>query len=235
MTAKQILAEIEPLGSEGYRRILRNHGVTGPLYGVKIEYLKKYEKAIKKDYQLALDLFDTGVYDAMYLAGLIADEQKMTKKDLTNWLKKSTNDTVAEFAVAWVAADGPYGWELALKWIESKDEKEAVAGWGTLSSWVAVKDDSLLDLATLRKLLKHVEKTIHKTADKVRYKMNGFVISVGCYVTELSEEAIKVAENIGIVKVDMGNTACKVPFAPDYIRKVVSMGRVGKKRKTARC
>jgi hypothetical protein len=33
----------------------------------------------------------------------------------------------------------------------------------------------------------------------------------------------------------MGKTQCKVPFAPDYLSKVMKMGRVGKKRKMARC
>lgn len=235
MTAQQIITEIEPLGTEGYRRILRNHGVTGPLFGVKISELKKYEKAIKKNYQLALDLFDTGVYDALYLAGLIADEKKMTKDDLRGWLEKSTSDTVAEFAVAWVAADSPHGWELGLEWIESPDIKGALVGWGTLSSWISVKEDSELDIPALRSLLERVRMTIHAQPDRVRYNMNSFVICLGSYVRELKDEALATAEEIGIVKVDMGNTACKVPFAPDYIRKVDSMGRVGKKRKTARC
>ncbi|MCW5946819.1 MAG: DNA alkylation repair protein [Fimbriimonadales bacterium] len=235
MTAKQIIQEIEPLGTEGYRRVLRNHGVTGPLFGVKIEHLKKYQKAIKKDYRLALDLYDTGIYDAMYLAGLIADETKMTKADLRRWLKKAESDAVAEFAVAWVAADGPHGWDLALEWIESPDEKTAVAGWGTLSGVISVRDDADLDIPALGELLKRVETTIHKQPDRVRYKMNGFVISLGCYVRELSDEAIRAGERIGTVEVEMGNTACKVPSAPEYIRKVAKMGRVGKKRKTARC
>ncbi|MBX3117615.1 MAG: DNA alkylation repair protein [Fimbriimonadaceae bacterium] len=235
MTAQQIISEIEPLGTEGYRRILRNHGITGPLFGVKVEELKKYEKAIKKDYQLALDLFDTGIYDAMYLAGLIADESKMTKDDLRNWLDKATSDTVAEFAVAWVAADGPHGWDLALEWIDSSDEKAAVVGWGTLSSVVAVKDDAELDIPALRSLLERVKGTIHTASNRVRYKMNGFVIALGSYVSELTDEALRAGEEIGAVSVDMGNTSCKVPFAPDYIRKVADKGRVGKKRKSARC
>lgn len=235
MTAEQIIAEIEPLGTEGYRRVLRNHGVTGPLFGVKIEELKKYEKAIKKDYQLALDLFDTGVYDAIYLAGLIADESRMTKDDLRGWLEKSTSDVVAEFAVAWVAAEGPHGWDLALEWIESTDEKFAVIGWGTLSSLVAVKEDSELDVPVLRRLLERVKGTIHSQPDRVRYKMNGFVIALGSYVAELTDEALRTGETIGKVKVFMGNTACKVPFAPEYIRKVEAKGRIGKKRKSARC
>src|ERR1051325_1136911 len=110
MTATEIMSQLEALGSESYKRILFNHGVKEPVFGVKIEELKKYQKAIKKDYQLALDLFDTGVYDAIYLAGLIADESRMTKDDLRGWLEKSTSDVVAEFAVAWVAAEGPHGW-----------------------------------------------------------------------------------------------------------------------------
>lgn len=235
MTAQQIISEIEPLGTEGYRRILRNHGITGPLFGVKVEELKKYEKAIKKDYQLALDLFDTGIYDAMYLAGLIADESKMTKDDLRSWLDKATSDTVAEFAVAWVAADGPHGWDLALEWIDSSDEKAAVVGWGTLSSVVGVKDDADLDIPALRSLLERVKASIHTAPNRVRYKMNGFVIALGSYVGELTDEALRAGEEIGAVSVDMGNTSCKVPFAPDYIRKVADKGRIGKKRKSARC
>ena len=66
-TASSILAEIKPLGSEGYKRILFNHGVTEPCFGVKIEELKKIQRRIKMDYRLALDLYDTGNYDARYL------------------------------------------------------------------------------------------------------------------------------------------------------------------------
>lgn len=235
MTAAEIVAQLEPLGSEGYRRILRNHGIPDPMFGVKVEELKKFEKAIKKNYELALDLYDTGIYDAMYLAGLIADESKMTPDDLRRWLERAQCSEVAEFAVAWVAADGPHGWDLAREWIDSGDEKKAAVGWGTLSSWVAVKDDAQLDISALRSLLKRVEATIHDEPNGVRYKMNGFVIALGTYVASLKDEALQAAEQIGKVSVNLGNTACKVPFAPDYIRKVEGMGRVGKKRKTARC
>jgi len=65
--------------------------------------------------------------------------------------------------------------------------------------------------------------------------MNGFVICVGSYVVELTDEAMAAAEAIGKVTVNMGKTSCKVPFAPDYIRKVEEKGRLGKKRMSARC
>ena len=235
MTAEEILIEIKPLGSEQYRKILRNHGISGPSFGVKIEELKKIQKRIKKDYRLSLDLFDTGIYDAMYLAGLIADERQMTPKDLRRWVAKAQCPAIAQFTVAWVSAESPHGWELAREWIDSKDELAAIAGWATLSSLVSIRDDAELDLPELKRLLKRVERTIHKEPDKVRSVMNGFVIAVGSYVEKLTEQAIAAGEKIGEVTVDMGDTECKVPFAPDYIRKVEARGAIGKKRKMARC
>ena len=45
----------------------------------------------------------------------------------------------------------------------------------------------------------------------------------------------KKAEKIGPINVNVGNTACQVPFAPDYIRKAEKRGAIGKKRKTVKC
>jgi len=33
----------------------------------------------------------------------------------------------------------------------------------------------------------------------------------------------------------MGGTACKLPYSPDYIKKVQQRGTIGKKRKTVKC
>jgi hypothetical protein len=84
-------------------------------------------------------------------------------------------------------------------------------------------------------LLKQVEQEIHQAPNRVRYTMNGFVISVGTYVKPLLKQALATAKKIGKVDVQMGETSCKVPLATDYIAKVEKMGRIGKKRKVARC
>ena len=235
MTAKAILEELKPLGRDSYKRILFNHGIKEPCFGVKIEYLKKIQKRIKSDYRLALDLYDTGVYDAMYLAGLIADDQQMTKKDLQHWVEKAHGGPLSGTTVPSVAAGSPHGWDLALEWIESKKDGVATAGWATLSSLVSIKADTDLDIAVLKLLLRRVHKSIHQATDDVRYVMNSFVIAVGSYVQPLTATALQIAEQIGPVTADLGNNACQVPFAPDYIRKVEKRGAIGKKRKSARC
>jgi hypothetical protein len=98
-----------------------------------------------------------------------------------------------------------------------------------------VKADSELDLAELKRLLQRVQKSIHQAPDEARSQMNSFVIAVGSYVKPLTDTAIEIGEKIGPVTVDMGDTACQVPFAPDSIRKVQKRGAIGKKRKTAKC
>jgi 3-methyladenine DNA glycosylase AlkD len=235
MTAKAILDEIRPLGRDNYKQVLLNHGVKEPCFGVKIEDLKKIQKRIKKDYRLALDLYDTGIYDAMYLAGLIADDAQMTKEDLRRWADKASCAPLAGSTVPWVAAGSPHARELALEWIESGTDLVAAAGWATLSSLVSTRDDAELDLAELKRLLQRVQQTIRQAPDAVRSQMNGFVIAVGCYVQALTTFAIQIGEEIGHVTVDAGNTACRLPFAPDSIRKVEKRGALGKKRKTAKC
>jgi 3-methyladenine DNA glycosylase AlkD len=82
MTAKEIIAELRKLGTEQTKKMWMKHGAQEPCLGVKVEDMKKIQKRIKTNYQLALDLYDTGIADAMYLAGLIADDAKMTKNDL---------------------------------------------------------------------------------------------------------------------------------------------------------
>ena len=234
-TAQSILDELRPLGSDAYRQILLKHGAKDPIYGVKVEHLKKIQKRIKEDYQLALDLFDTGVYDAMYLAGLIADDQRMTKKDLRHWAATAKSPAIGGYTVAWVAAGSTHAREIALEWIDSKVEGVASAGWNSLAGLVSITADADLDLKELKQLLQRVVTTIHNQPDHVRYAMNAFVISVGCYVKPLTDDAVATARKLGKITVDMGDTACKVPDAAAYIDKVKRRGTLGRKRATAKC
>jgi 3-methyladenine DNA glycosylase AlkD len=235
VTTPEIIAHLEPLGTASTRKVLLNHDAREPIFGVKIADLKALKKRIKKDHQLALELFETGIYDAQYLAGLIADETKMTRANLERWLAKSNSRPIAGTAVAWVAAESPHGWDLAREWIDSGDETRAETGWAALTSLVAVRKDSELDEGELGRLLQRVERTIHQQPNHVRYAMNGFVIALGSYVSGLTERALEAGKSIGPVSVNMGNTACQVPSAPDYIRKVQARGAIGRKRKSARC
>ena len=235
MTLQTIMAELKAKGNEGIKKILLRHGVKEPFFGVKVEYLKIIQKRIKKDYKLSKELYTTGNADAMYLAGLIADEGKMTKKDLTAWVNQALSTNISEYTVPWIAAESNFGYELAMEWIDAKKEFIAAAGWSTLSSLVAIKPDSELDIQSLKALVKRVENNIHQSDNRVKYQMNSFIIAVGSYVISLTDLAVRTAKKIGNVTVNVDGTACKIPDAVVYITKIKTKGTLGKKKKMARC
>lgn len=118
MTVEEIMTELRGKGSESIKKILLNHGVKEPFFGVKVEHLKTIQKKIKKDYPLSKELYATGNADAMYLAGLIADDKKMTPADLQNWVQQAVSLNISEYTVPWVAAESLHGYGLALLWID---------------------------------------------------------------------------------------------------------------------
>lgn len=235
MTAKDILKELKEYGNEQTKSTLMKHGAKEPLFGVQVQNLKKILKKTKKNHELALELYATGNSDAMYLAGLMADETQITKEQLEGWVNSAYWSYLSEHAVPWVAAETSYGFELGLKWINSEKETVASAGWGTLAYYAAVNEDENLDINAYIKLLETVKDEIHTSKNRVKYTMNGFVTAVGSYIESLTEKSLQIAEQIGKVNVDVGGTACKVPLAHSYLNKIIDKGRVGKKRKTARC
>ncbi|MGB4929101.1 MAG: DNA alkylation repair protein [Chitinophagales bacterium] len=235
MTASEIMKQLEKMGDAQIKKTFLRHGATEPLFGVKIAELKTILKKTKKNHALSLELYKTGNSDAMYLAGLMADETKITEADLNEWVKKANWSYLNEFAVPWVAAETNFGFDLGMKWIKSDDPLIATAGWSTLSNFASVKADEQLNIEQYSHLLDQVEKTIHKSPNRVRYAMNSFVIAVGSYIKDLNKKALSIAAKISDVTVDMQGTACKLPAATDYIKKVIDKGNLGKKKKMARC
>jgi hypothetical protein len=235
MTVQQIMTELKSMGSDSIRTLLMKHGIKEPLFGVKVEHLKIIQKKVKKDYQLAKYLYATGNADAMYLAGLIADDEKMTVADLQTWVRQALSQNISEYTVPWVAAGSPHGYELALQWIDSPDQHIAAAGWATLRDIVALRPDTALDLPALKALLARVVTTIAAVDDRVRMTMNSFIIALGSYVTALSPDATAAAKKIGTVIVDMHGRACKVPDAAAYIEKAKGKGTLSKKKKMVKC
>jgi 3-methyladenine DNA glycosylase AlkD len=231
----QVMNELKKKGSEQTRKIFLRHGASGDMFGVKVSDLKVIAKKIKGNQELACKLYDTGNYDAMYLAGIVADGKQMTKAQLNGWAKSAGWQMISEYTVPWVTAESSHGHTLAKKWIDAKGEHVASAGWNTYAGIVTTTADEELDLAEIKSLLKRIEKEIDAAPNRVRYTMNGFVIAVGAYVAPLSKQAKATAKKLGKVSVDMAGTACKVPLALDYIEKIESSGRAGKKRKTIRC
>jgi 3-methyladenine DNA glycosylase AlkD len=236
-TAQSIVDTLRAKGNANTRAIYSRHGMAADrVLGVSTAEMKTVAKSIKGQQELALALYATGLMDAMYSAGMVANGAKMTPKQLQTWADEAAGmQMIAEYTVPWVTVDHPDARKLASKWIAAKQENVAASGWCTWSGIVSLQPDSALDLAEIEKLLLSIPGSIGSAKNRVRYTMNGFVIAVGGYVRPLLPAAKKIAKQLGAVAVDVGDTACKIPLAMEYIAKMEAAGRIGKKKKTIRC
>lgn len=235
MTLDDVMAELASKATPTTKRTYLRHGAPEPCFGVRIGDLKPLQKKLKGRQDLALELYATGNSDAMYLAGLIADGSRMTRRDLDRWASTAPWHMIAGCTVPWVAAEHPRAYDIASHWIDSPRELVATAGWATLAALVSTRPDSELPIAGLEALLHRCEQQIHAAPNRVRYAMNSFVICCGTYAAPLATPAMDTATRIGKVNVDFGDTDCRVPDAPTYIVKSRRGKPIAPKRPTARC
>jgi hypothetical protein len=237
LTIEDLLDDLKSKGSEKTRKTYIRHGMQPDrTLGVSVADLKSIAKTIKGQQEVAFQLYETGIMDAMYLAGLVVDGSKMTRSRLQAWAEAAEGmPMISEYIVPWTTVESTDPDSLAADWIQSKQEHVASSGWCTYSGLVAIREDGALDFERVEELLRIVVQEIGGANNRVRYTMNGFVISVGAYVKPLLHSAQAAAKEIGAVSVPMGDTACKVPLATAYIAKIEEAGRVGQKRRTIRC
>lgn len=218
LTDKELLQELKSLGSEQTRKTYKRHGVGHKQFGVSYANLGKLQKKIKIDHDLAGKLWTSRVHDAQILATMISDPAKMTAKEIDAWAKSFSNYVLTD-AVAALVGKTPLAPKKAEQWSKSKEEWLGSAGWLILSG-LAARDAELSDSFFLP-YLDTIQSDIHKRKNRLRYAMNGALISIGARNSSLQKEALAVDAKIGKVEVDRGDTGCKTPDAANYIRKMV--------------
>ncbi|MEZ5425012.1 MAG: DNA alkylation repair protein [Pyrinomonadaceae bacterium] len=217
MKLKQALERLRESGTEQNRKIYPRHGVKGEMYGVSFANLGKLQKEIRTDHQLAEGLWASGNHDARILATMIADGGKLTSKELDAWAKDLDNYVIAD-AFSKMVARSQFVKEKTEKWTASKNEWIGRVGWALI--YYLTKDKKLED-AFFEPFLQTIEFEIHQRKNKTRDAMNMALIAIGTRNGFLQKQALMVADKIGKVEVDHGETSCKTPDATEYILKTV--------------
>lgn len=232
MTINEVMSKLEELGTTQAVKIYHNHGCDVETYGVSMANLKKLLRKIKKDKELGKELLMSSNADAIYLSQWIVDVDDVSIDEIEERILFSNYYMLIENVFPnIVIQDREKAEKCIARWLNHNEPRFRQSAYGLYSLMLSKYEDDTLDLEQISMLLDHIEDVIHNEANRVRYTMNSFVINVGSYVAPLHEQAMSVASSIGKVAVNMGNTSCKVPFAPTYIKKVVDRYGLGQKRK----
>lgn len=200
-----IMSKLELLGNERTKKSYMKNGVLEPVFGVTVKDLKTILKEYKYNQVIANLLFETGNYDAMYLAGMMANVEEMSEIDFDNWIKKAYCYMISDYIVAISLAESKLAFAIANKWIESENEFEKSAGWSCYVAMIGNRKDEEFSIEDIKKKLEYIEKILinddSKNADnegnevnykdyKVDYEGN----KVDCKTNKVDLENIKVEQ-----------------------------------------
>lgn len=135
MTVDQVINELKSLGSpegvEGKRRFGIN---PKECFGVSHVDLKILAKKIGKSDELALQLFNSGVYDARLLVPLIFNPKNLTSELMEKFMKSfDTWEMCDSYCMRFFGVSN-YALEKSLKWVKSSSEFEKRAGFVLMAS-----------------------------------------------------------------------------------------------------
>jgi 3-methyladenine DNA glycosylase AlkD len=235
MNKTDAMNALKAAGSESALKTSTRHGITGPAFGVRYADLYKLVRQIGTDHALALQLWKTGNHDAMILATMIADPVAMKAGELDAWVKTVNNQLMLD-AVAALVNRTTHALRCAHRWIDAKAEWTAACGWHVIAGGCCGRPGepagaiAQQDASAFETYLQRIEDEIHTSPNRVRHSMNGALIGISQYSPDLCTKALAVAQRIGTVEVDHGDTACKTPDAAAYIRKMAA--RQSKKKTT---
>jgi 3-methyladenine DNA glycosylase AlkD len=230
-----VMRELESLGTAHTKKSYLSRGVSEPLFGVATGAMKPLKRQIGVDQALADKLWDTGNYDAMYFAGMIADVLVMTEADFDRWIEGAYCAMLSDSVVAVTLAESDLAQRVANRWIRSGDENRASAGWACYEWLLGWRPDNWFEPEALRGLLELAATTIHEASPRQKRAMNNFVVAVGVSYQPLHDEALKTADDIGVVEVVSNGSVKPLGSAAAQIRKAAEKGRTGFKRRAVRC
>ena len=215
MTAAEAMRALEAMGTAQNRKIYARHGVPEKQFGVSFANLGKPAKQIKTDHVLAGQLWATGNADARLLATMIADPALTAEKQLRTWIKDSTYYVLAD-AVSKFASRTKHARACMDRWIASKEEFTAAAGWTLVAIFSG--DPSIPDAYFAERVSK-AERNIPTAKNRTKHAMNMALIGIGLRNAKLKKQVLAAAKRIGPVEVDHGETGCKTPEIASYIAK----------------
>jgi hypothetical protein len=234
MELKEIMNELKSLGTERTKKTYISKGARACFWRCHKRYESNFKK-IRYNQPLVEQLYETGSYDAMYLAGMIADPKKMTQEDFNRWIEDAYFYIISDFIVAVTLAETDIAFTVADSWIDSVKELTMSAGWSCYEWMLGTRKDGEFNKDKLLTMLNRVRNTIHNQPNRTKYAMNNFIMSVGLSYLPLHEEAKKIAQEVGKVEVFMGKKLCQTNVAIEFIQNQVDKGKIGFKRKHVRC
>jgi 3-methyladenine DNA glycosylase AlkD len=162
--------------------------------GLSVPAMRKIARELGKDHELALDLWQSGSPDAMIIAALVAEAEKLTEVQMEDWVKDINSWDVCDQVCMNLFDKSVLAWKKVLDWSQREEEFVRRAAF-SLIACLAWHDKTAKDTQFI-KLLPLIEQAAGDERNFVKKAVNWALRHIGKRNLKLNKAAIKTAHKI---------------------------------------
>lgn len=194
-TKAAVLRELKALANPRVRAKMEYFGVRVPnAHGISAPVLHALAKQIGKNHTLALELWRTGIHEALILATLIGESEKVTADEMERWARDFDSWDVVDAACCYLYAQAKPAWSKTASWSRRTEEFVKRAAF-SLMAYLSYKDKAAPDARFVR-FLRVIEREAFDERNFVRKAVNWALRNIGKRNLRLNREAIRAAERV---------------------------------------
>ncbi|HVN48094.1 MAG TPA: DNA alkylation repair protein [Bacteroidota bacterium] len=187
----QLFAHANPKNVEGMARF----GIVSKnILGLTTPFLRSLAKIHNGNHPMAIELWNSGVYEARALAAMIGDPKQLTQMQMNAWVKEFDNWAICDGVCIHLFRKTPYAHKAAKQWCKRKEEFVRRAGF-TMMATLAVHDKTASD-HVFQQYLAIVKKYSTDERNGVKKAVNWALRQIGKRNLPLNAVAIATAEEI---------------------------------------
>ena len=195
MAVHEIIDFLKDKADAGYLAGMQRYGIDNTnALGVRLPELRKLAKTIKKDHQLALNLWDTGLHEARLLASLIDDPAQVTEEQINSWTKDFNSWDICDQVCGNLFDRTPFAMSKALEFSVHEAEFIKRAGFVLMAEYAVhnktAPNDSFIALMPI------IEREAWDNRNFVKKAVNWALRQIGKRNDVLKVIAIQTARNI---------------------------------------
>jgi len=162
--------------------------------GIYHKDLKVIAKDIGKNNKLALELFDSGVYEARLLCSKIFKPKDVTEELMEKWVKTFENWEVCDSFSMGLFSKSEFAVSKINEWSKREPEFEKRAAFSTLSSYCMA--DKKSDNELFEQFFEMIKREANDERLYVKKAVNWSLRNIGKRNVDLNKKAIEVANEI---------------------------------------
>jgi 3-methyladenine DNA glycosylase AlkD len=209
MKSKDIINKIKSLKNPKNIAGMARFGIKprAQVYGVPLPVIRQMAKEIKKDHELAIGLFKSDIHEAKILATIIAEQEKLSEKEIENWVKLFDSWDIVDQCCMNLFWQSKLCRKKIIEWAKSEEEFTRRTAF-SLMAVLAVKNKEMKDTDFL-KFFPLIKKYATDERNFVKKSVNWALRQIGKRNKKLNKEAVELAQEIREIGQKKGSKAAK--------------------------